>query len=397
MTEQVLAPARRRENWRRDAIAAALFGLIPVLGILLWNWSPLALLLLFGFENVVIGVRQVAMTLLVARARPTETLGAVGQAMFFVIHYGGFCAGHIFFSVLLVYVMGPGAPPPDADGGYPVELSVAFGNALQTTGAAWLGIVGVLAFQALQMLEFVRAREAQTVSLNRLMGEPYVRIMVLHIVIIVGAGLVLNSGLPPKVFVALALYKLAVDVGEVLWRAHRKPKAKTAAALPPPERGVVFDVTKQTQGMVFVYVGAALLVIGALAAAITFLQITIGGDFASAATWAVLATLFGGFAIFSIVSTHRKLVRSLTDGSGQIVEGRVQYFTPRHKDSKLHETFSVNGVRFVYIDEAITGGFNKTAYRGGPIREDLSVRIHYLPTPDWQPAGNVITRLEVLS
>jgi hypothetical protein len=390
MTEQVIAPILRGEDWRREALIAAAFGAIPVLGVLFWNWSPLALLLLFGFENLVIGVRQVAMMTLVARARPPEALGAFGQAMFFVIHYGAFCAAHIFFSVVLVYVMGPDAPPPEADGAYAIDLHVAFANAWQTIGTAVLGIIGVLAFQALQMVEFVRAREAETVTLNRLMAEPYVRLMVLHVVIIVGAGLVLNSGLPPQVFVVLALYKLAVDVGEIWWRAHRKRQPATPAELPAPKTGVAFDVTKATPGTVFYWVGGAFFCFG-------LLGMLFGDSFWAAFAFTAFAAVFIGFAAFNLGNMHRKLVRSLTDGSGKIVEGRVENFVASSRTDAVNETFTVSGVRFVYVDNVINGGFNKTAFRGGPIREGLHVRIHYRPTADWQPGGNVITRLEVLS
>jgi len=51
------------------------------------------------------------------------------------------------------------------------------------------------------------------------------------------------------------------------------------------------------------------------------------------------------------------------------------------------ETFTVNGVRFSYSDFGVTCGFNNSASHGGPIREGLQVRIHYV--------GNAILRLEV--
>jgi hypothetical protein len=44
-------------------------------------------------------------------------------------------------------------------------------------------------------------------------------------------------------------------------------------------------------------------------------------------------------------------------------------------------------VEFSYPDYTVTCGFNNTASRGGPIREGLQVRIHYV--------DQLILRLEV--
>ncbi|MBV9128726.1 MAG: hypothetical protein JO117_11650 [Verrucomicrobia bacterium] len=51
------------------------------------------------------------------------------------------------------------------------------------------------------------------------------------------------------------------------------------------------------------------------------------------------------------------------------------------------EWFVVDGRRFEYSDYVIVPGFNNTASHGGPIRQGLQVRVHYV--------GNNIARLEV--
>jgi hypothetical protein len=67
-----------------------------------------------------------------------------------------------------------------------------------------------------------------------------------------------------------------------------------------------------------------------------------------------------------------------------VVEGKVTDFVPggNHKV----ESFSVQGHRFVY-DSNDSPDFNDTAAKGGPIHEDLYVRITY--------SGRQILRLEV--
>lgn len=71
----------------------------------------------------------------------------------------------------------------------------------------------------------------------------------------------------------------------------------------------------------------------------------------------------------------------------QVVEGRVEYFTPMPYEGKALESFSVRGVKFEYSDFVLTSGFNNTASHGGPIQEGLQVRIHYV--------DNIILKLEI--
>lgn len=388
MTDQVLAPGGRvREDWRREALIAAAFGAIPVIGVLSWGWSPLALLLLFGLENVVIGLRQLAMMLLVARARPHEALTALGQAMFFTIHYFGFCAAHIFFSVLLVQLMGPDAPAASADGSYPVDPGSAFTDALATLSAVWFGVVAIVGWQIVQLAQFVGDGEGKTVSLRRLMGEPYGRIAVLHIVIIVGSGLVLSAGLPTQLFVVLALYKVAVDVGEIWWRARRKPPAKTWRDLPAPPRGVVFDATRARFTFHPFFVIASLFIVMGL------LMLLSEESRGFAYLWLGFIGFILALSIFTLRANGRKLESAIV--GDHFIEGRVDDLSIA--PARGSESFTVKGVLFAYADNTITGGFNKTTLQKGPIREGLNVRIHYAQFPTGAgPPQNVIAKLEIL-
>ena len=55
------------------------------------------------------------------------------------------------------------------------------------------------------------------------------------------------------------------------------------------------------------------------------------------------------------------------------------------------EHFVVNGVRFEYSDFEVTSGFNNTSSHGGPVRQGLYVRIHYIE----RNSKNVILKLEI--
>lgn len=386
MTDVVLPGAQ--EDWRRDALIAALFGAIPVIGVLSWGWSPYALMLLFWFENAVIGVRQIAMMWLVARARPAEAGAAIFQSGFFAVHYGGFAAAHGFFTVLFFYVMGPSAPQPDADGWYPVDLPTAFGEAWQIALTVPLGFAAIIGWQAFQLTQFVTGDEAKTVSLKRLMGEPYLRVVVLHLVVIIGAGAIMGGALAPQALVVLALYKVALDVGEIWWRARKKAPGKDWRDLPAPKSGVVFDAGKAdfTFHPFFLVVGVFFLI---------GLVMLLNPDSRwFAVIWLAFIGFIGGVGIYTVRYNRRKLMDAIA--AERVTEGRVEDLsvTP----ALGAESFTCNGVRFMYADTAITGGFNKTTLNKGPIREGQLVRIHYTRFPNGAGGqDNVIARLEILA
>lgn len=387
MTEQGLASSLERENWVRDAAVAAAFGSIPIIGVLAWGWSAYALMLLFWFENAVIGVRQIAMMWLVARARIDEAGAAIFQSGFFALHYGGFALAHGFFTVLFFFVMGPHAPPADPDGGIPVDLDIAFADAWRLALTVPLGFAAIFGWQAFQLAQFVTRGEAKTVTLRALMGEPYLRVAVLHLVLIIAGGAIMGGQLPPQALVVLAFYKVAVDVGEIWWRNRKNKPPETLADLPAPKPGVVFDVVKDKPNNVFFVVCGLFFVFGLL-----FLMASPWFG----ALWLAFTAFIAFFAARSTGSARRALLASFTNGTGQVAEGRITDFVHQEREGDnqyTFESFKVQDIAFAYSHNIITGGFNRPALRGGPIREGLNVRIHFLPMA---PSGNVITRIEIL-
>jgi hypothetical protein len=103
------------------------------------------------------------------------------------------------------------------------------------------------------------------------------------------------------------------------------------------------------------------------------------------------------FLIFSVLWTtvaftatardYSAVSNALQNGNAQLVEGRVENFTPMPYVGHAQEYFSVCSVPFSYSDYIMTAGFNHTSSHGGPIRPGLWVRISYV--------GNTIARLEI--
>jgi hypothetical protein len=85
--------------------------------------------------------------------------------------------------------------------------------------------------------------------------------------------------------------------------------------------------------------------------------------------------------------TYRHLLSAYRSGRYSTVEGRVEDFHPMAPQGHSAECFRVQTATFCYGDNIISPGFNHDTAHGGPIRENLPVRVEYI--------GNDILRLEV--
>ncbi len=181
------------ERTYRDPVALAILAvdLFPILAVLQFGWDASALVFLYWLENIVIG----GVTLLRMTASSVSNGIRGGTAMlafgpFFIFHYGMFCFVHgIFLTVF--QNMSQGTEP---DFFSPVGL-VQFAL---STGLHMTLFVGVII--ALQLFLFVRDfigrgqwRETDPITE---MGKPYGRIVVLHVGLFVGFGVMIALGQP---------------------------------------------------------------------------------------------------------------------------------------------------------------------------------------------------------
>jgi hypothetical protein len=166
---------------------SVLLNLVTLAGVVALAWPPGNVFLLFWYENVVLGLCTVVR---VATARGTDAPGARsrlrftvndrdvappssrgGYVAFFLLHYGIFCVVHLVFTVVVAVIVGTETSWLFL--GLPVVLVlVRYGVELAAT---WFGRDGL---------------RGQT-SPGRAMMQPYPRIVVLQLGVIVGFALVL--------------------------------------------------------------------------------------------------------------------------------------------------------------------------------------------------------------
>lgn len=209
---------------RRASLAVlVLVNLLPLGGVLFFNWDVAALVVLYWSENLVLGFFTLTKMLV------TSPLGGLPLGLFFIIHYGGFCAGHGMFILMLLM-----DADVDSMSGDPWPLFLVFPQMLINVVREVLAQAPpqwMVAFAALFVshgvsfvLNFLLGPEREQGNPGKLMSAPYGRIVVLHIAIIFGGFAVMALGQPVAMLLVLVLLKIGLDV-KLHLREHRPKPA----------------------------------------------------------------------------------------------------------------------------------------------------------------------------
>ena len=226
----------RRVNSRVASYSLILANLIPLVGVLWFDWSVLEILLLYWTESVTIGVINVlrmttnlsdnlaagfvasegdlppdaaAQMKQISGSRMGRFAAKATLIPFFVVHYGIFCIGHVM-GVISIFAR-PGE-----------EAQISIDDVATTTfliAAAGIFLSHLLSF----FVNYLGRGENRSVPLSTLMSRPYGRIFVMHITVIAGAGLAQLIGSPLPVLVVLVVAKTAFDL-----KLHRRERERFA-------------------------------------------------------------------------------------------------------------------------------------------------------------------------
>ena len=176
--------------------------LLPLAGVLLWDWNVSFILLLFWFENVIIGLFGIAR--IIVSANTENSFEGLFLPVFFLIHYGGFMFGHF---MVLLYLYSHSL----TDGGGAVDPSdyylIIFAN------FSWVALVALFISHGWSFAEnFMGNLEHERISPVQAMALPYRRMMITHVALIAGGFFVIESGQPLGGLVLLILLKIALDI-----------------------------------------------------------------------------------------------------------------------------------------------------------------------------------------
>ena len=179
-------------------------------GVLVPGWSPFVVMLLFWFENVVIGLFNVVKMLATGlRIGAAGLLGAVALSAFFAVHYGLFTAVHGTFVALLFG--GAELGREAMNGGLTGPLGAML-HQLFADRDGWIAVAAIALLHLSELVQWlVRTRERPP-PLKDLMRAPYGRIMILHVTLIASAFLMQALDAPVAGALLLVGLKLAFDL-----------------------------------------------------------------------------------------------------------------------------------------------------------------------------------------
>ncbi len=215
-----------------SAIAVALLiitNLIPLAGVLWFGWDLLLILALYWAENGVVGVINVLKILTAegttssprtmrwsVNGRPATSLSRLGTAGFFTVHYGLFWVVHgIFVFTFIPAMTGLSSQESGAPGGG------FFGFPEVDVPAFAFAVVGLAISHGVSFwMNYIGRGEYRTLSPADVMTQPYGRLVIMHLTIVLGAFVSIWIGTPVGSLLVLVVGKTVLDVAFHL-RQHR--------------------------------------------------------------------------------------------------------------------------------------------------------------------------------
>jgi Family of unknown function (DUF6498) len=212
-------------DWLQPSVIAIIVAnLTPLVALFVFHWDVFSLLFLFWLENVIIGVFNVLKMLLAGvGARDLPPFGWVAFTAlkcflipFFCFHYGLFTFVHGMF---IIGFFGKSALHQFGLLNLQLIIQIIHENHLEWSFASLVaGHLISFVWDYLWSGEFRRSNPME------LMVQPYRRVVVMHLTVLLGGILAMALKLPEAALVLLVVLKVAAD----LW-GHQNVREKVAA------------------------------------------------------------------------------------------------------------------------------------------------------------------------
>jgi hypothetical protein len=237
-----LVEAYRVHSSRIAAAFLVITNLIPLAGVLWLGWDLMLILALYWAENGIVGVVNVLKILAAegqppesfpvsVNGRPATSLTRLGTAGFFCVHYGIFWVVHGFFVFTFVPAM-TGLDPLSGSGLGPFDGGL---GALPDAPVLLAGVVGLAISHGVSFwTNYLGRGEYRRLSPAEVMVQPYGRLVILHLTIILGAFVSIFLGTPIGSLLVLVVLKTALDLYFHL-RQHRSALTRMAVTEVPAD------------------------------------------------------------------------------------------------------------------------------------------------------------------
>ncbi|HUU51715.1 MAG TPA: DUF6498-containing protein [Candidatus Heimdallarchaeota archaeon] len=190
--------------------ALFLFNLIPLAGVLFFGWNLSSIMVLYWFENVIIGFFNALKMAKAEGTTPRTKLYSGNKAvtiaqksssiLFFIVHFGMFTFGHGVF------------------------IFAFFGRDLPAFSSLLIAALCLFVSHGISYAyNFIRNEEYKRVAFQDLFFQPYKRIIIMHVTIVVGAFIAFQLEQPTFFLILLIFLKIVVDLF-----SHKKEHTKFA-------------------------------------------------------------------------------------------------------------------------------------------------------------------------
>lgn len=187
------------------AIPIILWNLTPLAGVLFFGWKPITVFICYALETVVVGLFNVLRLLVVYRyglpPKPTETgVKGLGIIPFFLVHY------YFFVFVQLTVFFGFG------EGNIFLGPFKAIATFMDTRSTFVALAIYVANCTALFVNDFMLTGAYKNRTMAEQMFEPYLRIIVQQFVVILGSMFFQLTGSGWPVLVIFIAFKMYLDL-----------------------------------------------------------------------------------------------------------------------------------------------------------------------------------------
>lgn len=212
-------------NLSASVLFLVVVNLLPLGGVLYFDWDVAALMVLYWSENLIIGAYNLLKMVTVGGVLATF------PGIFFIVHYGGFCAVHGLF--LLSLLMDDVSVMNNMSWPFFLVFVELLLNVIEAVLAQappeWIiAFIGLTISHGYSFAtNFLFGRERYHTTVSELMAAPYKRIVILHIAVIAGGFGISALGEPLVLLLALIALKIVVDIH--LHRVEHRQRDEEAA------------------------------------------------------------------------------------------------------------------------------------------------------------------------
>jgi hypothetical protein len=189
------------QRLRASTLALLAANLMPLLGVLAFNWNVTPIMIFYWAENLVVGFynvlkmrraqASVAGANTTMNGRPVQQSDRRAMIVFFIVHYGMFTLCHGIFVLVM--------------------FGAKFDGIFSELGLAllFLAVSHGISYRR----NFIGRGEYQRVAFTTLFWQPYSRVIIMHLTILVGGTWALANGSPVYALLVLVALKTMIDLG----------------------------------------------------------------------------------------------------------------------------------------------------------------------------------------